>query len=94
MGIGVGHLCSVPSPALYAIAVVLTYVAAWLLAWDAFLETLDISKNPFGCSMRQYRPISGLREGIEFQITAQISYTCGCRLRRPCIGKKIGYSCW
>lgn len=40
------------------------------------------------------RPLSGLREGISFLITAAISCTCGCRLRRLCIGTSIGYCGW
>jgi hypothetical protein len=53
MGIGVGLSCSVPSPALYAIAVA-PYLYGYVAGMEHFLETVGTSENAFARSMRHY----------------------------------------
>src|SRR6059058_4385075 len=72
----------------------LTYMAAWLLACNAFLETVDTSRNAFARSMRQYTVDQWpARRNVVFQITvAYINCKRGCTLR-PCIGGTAGCRC-
>jgi hypothetical protein len=72
----------------------LAYLSAWLLTLNASLKQSMRRRMHSDAVCVGIRPLSGLREGISFLITAAISCTCGCRLPSAYIGKMIGYCCW
>jgi hypothetical protein len=90
-----GIICGVPSPALYAIKIG-TLPTCLRGCWHGTPSLTEwmCRRMHSDAVCAGIRPLSGLREGISFHITAAISCTCGCRLPSPYIGKMIGYCSW
>ena len=68
----------------------LTYMAAWLLAWNPSLKQSIRRRMHSHAVCAAIQPISGLREGISFQITAaQISCTCDWTSRDHALANRL-----